>query len=131
MSGVFVRLSDTEWGAIVQALAVEHPVRERRPNPAEWVRDLAVAHASQVLGVEVTRAGLPRTHGGVPDWKRRRGACAALPLAGDGARASDRAIGTGRAQVGELGRVGAVLHDADALPIAVPMMCSCCARCCG
>lgn len=70
--GVFVRLSDTEWGAIVQALAVEHPIGSRRPSPAEWVRDLVIAHASQVLGVDVTRAGLRHAPGGVADWKRWR-----------------------------------------------------------
>src|SRR5437867_5279362 len=70
--GVLVRLSDTEWGAILRALHTEHPVRARRPTPAEWMRDLVVAHAAQILGVEVTRAALRRSPGGVPDWKRWR-----------------------------------------------------------
>jgi hypothetical protein len=70
--GAFVRFSDTEWGALVRAMAMEHPVTDRRPTAAEWIRDLAVAHASDVLGVEVTRAALRHTPGGVPDWKRWR-----------------------------------------------------------
>jgi hypothetical protein len=51
--GVFVRFSDTEWGALQQALARDHPVSFRRPNLPEWIRDLIVAHASEVLQVEV------------------------------------------------------------------------------
>jgi hypothetical protein len=70
--GAFVRFSDTEWGALMRALATEHPVADRRPTPAEWLRDLAVAHASEVLGVDVTRAALRHSPGGVPDWKRWR-----------------------------------------------------------
>jgi hypothetical protein len=66
---VLVRLSDTEWGAIVQALAREHPVADRSPTMAEWARDLLVAHASEVLRVEVTRAGLRHQTGGVAEWK--------------------------------------------------------------
>ena len=67
-----MRFSDTEWGAIRQALAREHPVASRRPTVAEWVRDLIVAHASQVLEVEVTRAALRPVGGGAPSWKRWR-----------------------------------------------------------
>ncbi len=70
--GVFVRFSDTEWGSMVQALAREHPVAFRRPSVAEWIRDLIVAHASEVLGVEVTRAALRPAGGGAPQWKRWR-----------------------------------------------------------
>jgi hypothetical protein len=70
--GAFVRFSDTEWGAVVRAMVAEHPVIDRRPTAAEWIRDLAVAHASEVLGVEVTRAALRHAPGGVPDWKRWR-----------------------------------------------------------
>jgi len=50
----------------------EFPVADRRPSMAEWLRDLVVAHASEVLGVDVTRAGLRHQDGGVPDWKRWR-----------------------------------------------------------
>lgn len=67
-----MRFSDTEWGAIQQALSREHPVAGRRPAVAEWIRDLIVAHASEVLGVEVTRAALRPVAGGVPGWKRWR-----------------------------------------------------------
>src|SRR5437867_11364832 len=42
--GAFLRFSDTEWGALQEALAREHPVANRRPNVAEWIRDLIVAH---------------------------------------------------------------------------------------
>jgi hypothetical protein len=70
--GAFVRFSDTEWGALVRAREAEHPVADRRPTPAEWIRDLAVAHASEVLGVDVTRAALRHSPGGVADWKRWR-----------------------------------------------------------
>jgi len=49
--GTFIRFSDTEWGAIVRAVTTEHPVADRRPSPAGWMRDLIVAHASDVLGV--------------------------------------------------------------------------------
>src|SRR3990172_8558218 len=68
--GVFVRFSDTEWGAPEQALVRDHFVAGRRPTLPEWIRDLAVAHASEILGVEVTRAALRRSSGGAPDWKR-------------------------------------------------------------
>ncbi len=68
--GAFVRFSDTEWGALRRAVATEHPVADRRPSIAEWLRDLVVAHASAVLGVEVTRAALRHAPGGVPAWKR-------------------------------------------------------------
>ncbi len=68
--GVFVRFSDTEWGALEQALQRDYSVAGRRPTLPEWIRDLAVAHASEVLGVEVTRAALRRSTSGAPDWKR-------------------------------------------------------------
>lgn len=70
--GVFLRFSDTEWGALQQALAREHPVASRRPSLSEWIRDLLVAHASEVLEVDVTRSGLRHARGGVPNWKRWR-----------------------------------------------------------
>jgi len=70
--GVFVRFSDTEWGALQQARQAEHPAPTRRPTPSEWIRDLMVAHASEVLQVEVTRAGLRHAPGGAPNWKRWR-----------------------------------------------------------
>jgi hypothetical protein len=70
--GVFVRLSDTEWGAMQQARQTEHPVPTRRPTLPAWIRDLVVAHASEVLQVEVTRAGLRHAPGGAPNWKRWR-----------------------------------------------------------
>ncbi len=70
--GVFVRFSDTEWGALQQALLTEHPVPGRRPTLPHWIRDLVVAHAGEVLRVEVTRAGLRHASGGAPDWKRWR-----------------------------------------------------------
>jgi hypothetical protein len=69
-NGVFIRFSDTEIGALQRALDAEHPVAQRRPPLPEWLRDLAVAHATEVLQVEVTRAGLRHLTGGVPDWKR-------------------------------------------------------------
>ncbi len=68
--GVFVRFSNTEWGAIQEALKRDHPVANRRPTVPEWIRDLIVAHSSEVLEVDVTRAGLRHQKGGVPDWKR-------------------------------------------------------------
>jgi len=68
--GVFVRFSDTEWGALQQARRVDHPVAGRRPTLPEWIRDLVVAHASEVLRVEVTRAALRPSPGGAPNWKR-------------------------------------------------------------
>jgi hypothetical protein len=37
---------------------------------AAWLRDLAVAHATEILQVEVTRSGLRHLQGGVPDWQR-------------------------------------------------------------
>ena len=67
-----MRLSDTEWGALQQALRAEHPVGARRPALPEWIRDLVVAHASEVLRVEVTRAALRPSPGGAPNWKRWR-----------------------------------------------------------
>ena len=45
---------------------------QRQPNLSEWARELLVAHASQVLGVEVTRSALQHQEGGVADWKRWR-----------------------------------------------------------
>lgn len=77
-----VRFSDTEWGAIQQAMAREYPVARRRPTVAEWIRDLIVAHASEVLEVEVTRAGLRHARGGAPNWKRWRLARAVRRAAG-------------------------------------------------
>src|SRR3990172_2640192 len=68
--GVFVRFSDTEWGAIQQAVARDHEIYSRRASIPEWVRDLVVAHASEVLEVEVTRSALQPVPGGAPDWKR-------------------------------------------------------------
>jgi hypothetical protein len=68
--GVFVRFSDTEWGALEQALLRDHAVAGRRPTVPEWIRDLVVAHASALLDVEITRAALRRSPGGAPDWKR-------------------------------------------------------------
>lgn len=70
--GAFVRFSDTEWGALQQALHAEYPVPGRRPTLPEWIRDLVVAPAGEVLRVEVTRAALRPTPGGAPDWKRWR-----------------------------------------------------------
>lgn len=69
-AGILVRLSDTELGALQRALEAEHPVASRRPKLAAWLRDLAVAHAGEVLQIEVTRSGLRHAKGGVPDWKR-------------------------------------------------------------
>jgi len=68
--GVFVRFSSTEWGAIQEALKREHPVASRRPLVPEWIRDLIVAHCSEVLEVEVTRAALRHQRGGAANWKR-------------------------------------------------------------
>ena len=70
--GVFVRFSDTEWGAIQEALRRDHVVARRRPSLPEWIRDLMVAHASEVLQVEVTRSALRALSGGAPGWKRWR-----------------------------------------------------------
>jgi hypothetical protein len=70
--GLFIRFSETEFGSLLRALEAEHPVARRRPNLSEWARELLVAHASQVLGVEVTRSRLKRQRGGVADWKRWR-----------------------------------------------------------
>jgi hypothetical protein len=67
-----VRFADIEWGSVQRALAAEHPVSRRRPTLPEWIRDLVVAHASEVLRVEVTRGGLRSQPGGAPDWKRWR-----------------------------------------------------------
>ncbi len=70
--GLYVRFSETEWGALARALAAEYPVASRRPTFPEAIRDLVIAHASAVLGVDVTRAALRHAEGGVPDWKRWR-----------------------------------------------------------
>lgn len=67
-----MRVSDIEWGALHQALQAEYPVPGRRPTLSEWIRDLVVAHAGEVLRVEVTRAALRHAPGGAPDWKRWR-----------------------------------------------------------
>src|SRR5215831_11891738 len=69
-TGILVRVSDTELGALRRALEAEYPVASRRPTLPAWLRDLAVAHAGEVLQVEVTRSGLRHVDGGVPDWKR-------------------------------------------------------------
>src|SRR3972149_6433743 len=70
--GRFIRFSQTEFGSLQRALEAEHPVAQRRPNLSEWARELLVAHASEVLRVDVTRAGLQRQKGGGADWKRWR-----------------------------------------------------------
>jgi len=70
--GAFLRFSDTEWGALQEALAREHPVARRRPTVVEWIRDLIVAHATEVLEVHVTRSALRHLTGGAPNWKRWR-----------------------------------------------------------
>lgn len=67
---VSVRFSDTEWGALVRALAAEYPGRSSRPPLSEWIRDFLIAHATDALGVQVTRAGIRHERGGVPDFKR-------------------------------------------------------------
>jgi hypothetical protein len=69
---VFIRLAETEYGSLLRALEDEHPVASRRPSLSEWARDLLVAHASEVLRVAVTRAGLRHQRGGAADWKRWR-----------------------------------------------------------
>lgn len=70
--GLFIRFSGTEYGSLLRALEAEHPVARRRPNLSEWARELLVAHASEVLGVAVTRTALQHQEGGVADWKRWR-----------------------------------------------------------
>lgn len=70
--GLFIRFAQTEFGSLLRALEAEHPVAQRRPNLSEWARELLVAHASEVLGVDVTRSALQRQQGGVADWKRWR-----------------------------------------------------------
>ena len=67
-----MRLAETEYGSLLRALEAEHPVASRRPAVSEWARDLLVAHASEVLRVAVTRAGLRHQAGGAADWKRWR-----------------------------------------------------------
>ena len=69
-TGLFIRFSDTEMGALERALQAENSVAARRPTMAAWLRDLAVAHATEVLRVEVTHSGLRHLNGGAPDWKR-------------------------------------------------------------
>ncbi len=71
-NGLFIRFSETEYGSLLRALEAEHPVAQRQPNLSEWARELLVAHASEVLGVGVTRAALQHQKGGVADWKRWR-----------------------------------------------------------
>ncbi len=71
-AGLFIRFSDTEFGSLNRALEAEHPVARRRPTLSQWARELLVAHASEVLDVEVTRSGLRGQKGGVADWKRWR-----------------------------------------------------------
>jgi hypothetical protein len=44
----------------------------RRPTVPEWIRDLVVAHISEILRVDVSRAALRRSPDGAPDWKRWR-----------------------------------------------------------
>ena len=70
--GLFIRFSETEFGSLQRALESEHPVANRRPSLSQWARDLLVAHASEVLRVDVSRSGLRRQKGGVADWKRWR-----------------------------------------------------------
>ena len=70
--GLFIRFSSTEFGSLRKALEVEHPVAKGRPTLSEWARELLVAHASQVLEVDVTRSGLRRQPAGAADWKRWR-----------------------------------------------------------
>ena len=71
-AGLFIRFSDTEFGSLKRALEADNPVAARQPNLSEWARELLVAHASEVLRVNVTRSGLRRQKGGVADWKRWR-----------------------------------------------------------
>src|SRR3972149_5141772 len=71
-AGLFIRFSQAEIGSLRGALEAAHPVAHRRPNLSEWARELLVAHASEVLGVDVTRSALQRQKGGVADWKRWR-----------------------------------------------------------
>jgi hypothetical protein len=70
--GAFIRFSAAEWESLHEALRVEFPVARRRPTLAEWLRDLVVAHATEVLQVQVTRSGVRHLEGGVADWKRWR-----------------------------------------------------------
>ena len=67
---VGIRFSDTEWGALHQALEREFPVLDRRPKLVEVLRDLAVAYASDVLSVKITRAGTRHERGGVASFKQ-------------------------------------------------------------
>ena len=71
-AGLFIRFSDTEFCSLKRALEADTPVAARRPNLPEWARELLVAHASEVLRVNVTRSGLRQQKGGVADWKRWR-----------------------------------------------------------
>jgi hypothetical protein len=69
---MYIRFSDVEFGALQRALDAENPVASRRPNLSHWARELLLAHASEVLAVDVTRSGLRWQKGGAPDWKRWR-----------------------------------------------------------
>ena len=80
-AGVYIRFSDTEIGALERALQAEHPVAARRPPLPAWLRDLVVAHATEVLQVEVTRSGLRHLPAGAPDWQRWKLARAVRRLA--------------------------------------------------
>src|SRR5262249_38774177 len=71
-AGLFIRFSDVEWAALERARAKEFPVPSRRPAVAAWLRELAVGHASAVLGVHVTRSGIRADEGGAPNWQRWR-----------------------------------------------------------
>lgn len=71
-NGLFIRFSDTEFAALQRALDAENPVASRRPSLSPWARELLLAHASEILGVDVTRSALRRQKGGVADWKRWR-----------------------------------------------------------
>lgn len=71
-NGLFVRFSDVEYGALRRALEADYSVASRRPKLVDWLRDLAVGWASELLGVDVTRSALRHPKGGVPDWKRWR-----------------------------------------------------------
>jgi len=71
-AAVYLRFSDIEFAALERACAAEFPVASRRPPLVTWLRDLAVAHASEVLQVQVTRSGLRHLDGGAPDWQRWR-----------------------------------------------------------
>lgn len=69
-NGIYIRFSDTEIVALQRALESSNPVADRRPSLAEWLRNLAVAHASEVLQVQVMRSGLHHLQKDMPNWKR-------------------------------------------------------------